>query len=67
MVRTPTEDLDSIAGELQALAPAHARHRQRGSIFREDVERIVSDRLARERHKTASAERERDELQRELD
>ena len=71
MTRTPAEDADRLAGELQRLARRLQASEAEGgaALFaREDVDRIVSGRLARERKRTrqrvAELEREVEGLRR---
>ena len=74
MTRTPAEDAGRLAGELQRLARRLQDSEAEGgaALFtREDVDRIVSGRLAREQKRTrlrvAELERERAELEREVE
>ena len=74
MTRTPAEDAGRLAGELQRLARRlKASEAEEGAALftREDVDRIVSGRLAREQKRTRQRveelEREVDELEREVE
>ena len=74
MTRTPAEAAGRLAGELAGLARRLQASEAEGgtALFsREDVDRIVSGRLAREQKRTrqrvAELERERDELEREVE
>ena len=71
MTRTPAEDASRLAGELEGLARRLKASEAEGgaALFtREDVDRIVSGRLARERKRTrqrvAELEREVEGLRR---
>jgi len=74
VTRTPAEDAGRLAGELQRLARRlKASEAEEGAALftREDVDRIVSGRLAREQKRTRQRveelEREVDELEREVE
>jgi len=74
VTRTPAEAAGRLAGELAGLARRlQASEAEEGAALftREDVDRIVSGRLAREQKRTrqrvAELERERDELEREVE
>jgi ABC-type transporter Mla subunit MlaD len=74
VTRTPAEDAGRLARELEGLARRLQASEAEGgaALFsREDVDRIVSGRLAREQKRTrqrvAELERERDELEREVE
>jgi hypothetical protein len=67
-VRTPAEELESLAGQLRRLAERMRDAEAGEAVFtKADVDRIVSDRLAREKRKTRQAKKERDELEREVE
>jgi hypothetical protein len=67
-VRTPAEDAQKLSAALGELAKRLRACEQGQAIFsREDVERILGERLAREQKRTRKAERERDELRARLD
>jgi len=68
VTRTPAEDAERIAHDAQALA-ARLKEAETGEAMftREDVDRIVSGRLAREHKRTHRVEAERDELEAELE
>jgi hypothetical protein len=74
VTRTPAEAAGRLAGELAGLARRLQASEAEGgaALFsREDLDRIVSGRLAREQKRTrqrvAELERERDELEREVE
>ncbi len=68
MTRTPAEDAERLAVEVRALA-ARLKDAEAGEAMftREDVDRIVAGRLAREQKRTRRVEAERDELETELE
>jgi hypothetical protein len=67
-VRTPAEELEGLADQLRRLAEIMRDSEAGEAVFtRADVDRIVSERLAREKRRTRQAERERDELEREVE
>jgi len=65
VTRTPAEDAERLATGLQDLARRLAAAEKDGAALftREDVDRIVSGRLAREQKRTRRAEREVEELE----
>jgi septal ring factor EnvC (AmiA/AmiB activator) len=66
-VKTPSEELDRIAAQLQRVAVRLRAAEDDAAMFtREDVASIVEGRLDRERRKRRGLERERDELQAEI-
>ena len=67
-MRTPAEQAERLAADLRRLADRLAAAESGESLFtREDVERIVEGRLAREHRKRREVEAERDELAAELE
>ncbi len=67
-MRTAAEDAEKLAAGLQTLAPRLEAREDGAALFtREDVDRIVSGRLAREQKRTRRVERERDELEAEVE
>ena len=67
-MRTPAEELESLAGQLRQLAERMRDAEAGEAVFtKADADRIVSDRLAREKRKTRQAKKERDELEREVE
>ncbi len=70
-MQTPAEHAQRLAGEMQALASRLRATSEAGEdapVFsREDVDRLVEERLGRERKKRRRVEEERDELEEELE
>ncbi len=76
-MQTPAEHAQRLAGEMQDLASrlrasegedAPVFSREDAPVFsREDVDRLVEERLGRERKKRRRVEEERDELEEELE
>jgi hypothetical protein len=70
VTRTPAEDAGRLARELEGLARRLQASEAEGgaALFtRDDVDRFITERLAREKRKTRQVERERDELRREVE
>ncbi len=68
MTRTPAEDAERLAVEVRALAARLKEAETGGRLFtREDLARLVEERLQRERKKRRRREAERDELEAELE
>jgi hypothetical protein len=67
--RTPGEDAERLARELQALAGRLAAAEVNGArIFtREDLERLIGQRMGREKRRQRELERDLDEAERERD
>lgn len=68
-MRTPAEEADRIAVQTRELADRLAAIEAEDDrvLSREDVEKIISGRLAREREKRRRVEADRDELEAELE
>ena len=68
-MQTPAEHAERLAGEMQALASRlRTSEGEDAPVFsREDVDRLVEERLGRERKKRRRVEEERDELEEELE
>jgi hypothetical protein len=68
-VQTPAEHAQRLAGDMQDLASRlRASEGEDAPVFsREDVDRLVEERLGRERKKRRRVEEERDELEEELE
>lgn len=68
-MQTPAEHAQRLAGEMQALASRlRASEGEDAPVFsRKDVDRLVEERLGRERKKRRRVEEERDDLEEELE
>ncbi len=68
-MRTPAEQAERLAGELQVLAGRlrEGEGEDAPMFTRTDVDRFIEERLARERKKRRRVEEERDELADELE